>query len=153
MSDVNNILVPTDFSDHSDYALEMAVAYAGPLGARIHLVFVLEEIPEKLGEILKTDPIKRRSDLEEKFDVYFREQIAKLPEDHGVEIVTAMKAGTPFRQLLKYQKKNRMDLIVVSSQGETAIEEVLFGGTSMKIIRYAECPTLLVKKDKYDSRG
>ena len=65
--------------------------------------------------------------------------------------MTSAPLGTPFRRLLKYQKRNKIDLIVVSSQGETAIEEVLFGGTSMKIIRYAECPTLLVKKQKYDS--
>lgn len=149
MQFVETILVPTDFSDHSDYALMQAVELAKIFKARIHLVFVLEKMPEKLGEIMRSNPVQRRQDLEDRCGEYFRDQLARLPEDHGVEIITAVRTGTPFRRLLHYTKKQKMDLIVISSQGETAVEEVLFGGTSMKIIRYAECPTLLVKKPRY----
>ena len=71
-----------------------------------------------------------------------------MPEDHGVAIKTKVLVGVPFKQLLKFQQEAGIDLIVIRAKGESAIEEVIFGGTSLKIIRYARCSTLLVRKPR-----
>ena len=41
------------------------------------------------------------------------------------------------------------DMLVISTHGQTAIEEFLWGNTASKIIRYAKCSVLVVKKPKY----
>ena len=146
MSFVKTIMVPTDFSQNSTLALQHAVKYAQIFNAAIYLVYVLPELTGKLGEIMKVDPKKLFKEAEERCGAYFQEQIDELPEDHGVAIKTKVLVGVPFKQLLKFQKKADIDLIVIRAKGESAIEEVIFGGTSLKIIRYAECPTLLVRK-------
>lgn len=149
MTVAKQILVPTDFSEDSDFALATAVEHAKVFGAAIHLVYVVPKMPETLGEIISFTPQKRQQDLEKRCRPFFDEQLAKLPQDHGLEIITRVERGVPFRRLLKYAKKQAIDMIVISSKGESAVEEVLFGGTSLKTIRYAECPILLIKKPKY----
>jgi nucleotide-binding universal stress UspA family protein len=149
MAIIKNILVPTDFSENSDFAMQRAVELAKVFNAVVHMVYVVPELTGKLGEIMRYDPKNLRKDLEKRCEAYFQEQLGKLPEGHGVKIETHVKVGVPFKQLLKYQKQMYIDLIVITSKGESAIEEVFFGGTSLKILRYAECSTLLVRKPKY----
>ena len=40
-------------------------------------------------------------------------------------------------------------LMAFATQGETAFEEFVFGSTSRRIIRYAACSVLVVRKPKY----
>lgn len=149
MVKIKQILVPTDFSEYSDLALKEAVSFAAIHEADIHLVHVMPEMPCNLEEIMRYDPVKLQKDLEEKSEKHFKDQIRHLGDNQGVFIKTKVMNGVPFKKLLKYQKKNNIDLIVISSKGESAIEEVLFGGTSLRIVRYAPCRVMLVKKMKY----
>ncbi len=149
MLNIDKILVPTDFSDNCDLALGKAVEYAAACGATLHLTYVLPEMPNifKLsGYMVKG---KVQEEVEQCCADWFEKQIARVSGAKDVEIKTKVLQGIPFKELLKQEKKLQPDLIVVAAKGETALEEVMFGGTASKIVRYAKGSVLLVKKPKY----
>lgn len=151
MLNVDTLLVPTDFSDNSDLALEKAIECAATCDATVHLTYVMPEVPDifKLSKYMEKGRKQIQKELEKSCESYFEEQLNKFANAKDVKVKTHVLNGTPFKEILKFEKKLKPDIIVITAQGESAFEEFIFGGTASKIIRYAKCTVLLVKKPKY----
>jgi nucleotide-binding universal stress UspA family protein len=152
MTQLKRILVPTDFSDHSEraaaYALELARRY--PAEA-IHCVHV-SDIPADLlaaSNYYMTGPSdefidKIRQESRSALDAF----VAKnLP---GVSTKTVFLEGRPFVEIIRYARDHEIDLIVISTHGRSGIKHALFGSVAEKVIRKAPCPVLVVKRDERD---
>lgn len=151
MLKIEKILVPTDFSSYADLALENAVDLAsscGVSGAKIYLVYVWPEAPDvfKLSKYIADGQQKIQQEMEEKCEKYFSEQIAKVPAADKVDIETKVLNGSPYKEILDYQKQIQADMVVVGTHGDTPFEGFFFGSTSSKIIRHATCSVLIVRK-------
>jgi len=66
----------------------------------------------------------------------------------NVDIFPPLFGPTPLA-ILSLQKKINADMLVIATHGQTAIEEFLWANTASKIIRYAKCSVLVMKKPKY----
>lgn len=148
---VDKILVPTDFSDFSDLALKKAIELAKMCDATLHLTYVMPEVPDifKLSKYMEKGRKQIQEESEKSCQVYFDKQISQFGNLEDIKIKTHVLSGIPFKEIIKYQKKLKPDMIVITAQGESALEGVIFGGTASKVIRYATCTVLLVKKPKY----
>jgi nucleotide-binding universal stress UspA family protein len=51
--------------------------------------------------------------------------------------------------LLNYQKKIQANIVVVTTQGQTAFEDFLMGSTARRLMRHSSCSVLVVRKPKY----
>lgn len=153
MLNVKNILVPTDFSDNSDQALKKAFECAATCDATIHLTYVTPEVPDifKLSKYMEKGRQQIQDELEKSCASHFEEQLNKFENAKVVKVKTHVRNGIPFKEILRFEKKLKPDLVVITAQGESAFEEFIFGSTSSKIIRYAKASVLLVKKPKYDN--
>ena len=154
MFNIDRILVPTDFSDFSDLALGRAVDLSntcGAIGAKIYLTYVWPEAPDvfKLSKYIVEGQKKIQTEMEKQCEKYFSEQIAKFPDAEKVEIETKVFQGSPYKEILDFQKKIKADLIVIGTHGDTPFEGFFFGSTSSKIIRHATCSVMIVRKPKY----
>lgn len=143
MTTPKNILVPVDFSETSDRALEYAQALAEGFGARVHVLHVIpdphsqawsiEATGMSLGSLMETwesDAQKRLDGLE--------------LGDVGGERVT--KVGQPHNEIIRYAKSKKSDLIVIGTHGRGAIEHMLLGSVAEKVVRTAPCPVLTVRQ-------
>ena len=155
MQNIKTILIPTDFSKNSDLALQKSIEYAVTCDATLHLTYVMPDTPNifKLSKYMEKGRQQILNELEKSCEIYFEKQISKFQDFKDVKIKTHVLNGIPFKEILRYEKKLKPDLIVITAQGESALEEVVFGGTANKVIRYSVSPVLLVKKPKYSKSG
>ena len=151
MFNVDNIIVPTDFSDYSDLALEKALDLAEACDATIYLTHVVADSPDifALDRFDREGQKKIMKDLEKQCKDSFEEQTNKFPQAQQVTIETKVLRGIPSKEILSLQKKMNVDMLVIATHGQSAFEEFLFGNTASKIIRYSKCSVLVVRKPKY----
>ena len=146
----NEVLVPTDFSDHSLRALDYAVDIARKFSSRITLISVVEPLLQAVDMSWTT------VDFDE-LDRSHREAAAaraaeivaeRVPSDISCEIVTVM--GKPFLEIVKYAKEHNMDLIVMATHGHGALAHTLLGSVAEKVVRKAPCPVLTVRHPEHE---
>ena len=140
-----NILVPIDFSETAEYALDYAIALARPLKSRIHVLNVIG-IPElgvpELGVAVASvtfAPIVQEHQLaldrlidRYRGDVPFGEVMLRTGDAHSVILTMA--------QLVE------ADLIVMGTHGRRGISHLLLGSLAEIVVRTAHCPVLTVRK-------
>ena len=143
------ILVPTDFSEYSDRALEQALDIAKQYHAKVFLLHVLhDEMHHSVAfdfglseEVWRQ--IKDRHWAETKENL--QKQLEKFPQTKEVEVITNIRQGVAYDEILKEGKENEIDLIVIASLGRTGIAKYLIGGVARNVLRGSKCPVLLTK--------
>jgi nucleotide-binding universal stress UspA family protein len=143
---ITKILFPTDFSEGSVYAFPYAVDMAKTHDAELHLVYVNYDIIIATGlHVPHTSLDTLNRELEESA----AKQLASfcLDQRKGInKIKTAVLRGVPYEELLKYAATEGIDLIVIGTHGRKGIDRVFFGSTAERLVRYATCPVLSVRK-------
>jgi nucleotide-binding universal stress UspA family protein len=146
------ILVPTDFSDYAEHALEYAVGLISLYRAQIFVlhVFYLQEylslMSEKpdagskaAAEVLEAAKGRAISKLE---DI-----VGRLADQHAIAI-PSLSIGVPFEEIVKYATEMDIDLIVMSTHGRAGLAHFLLGSTTERVISHATCPVLVVKQEQ-----
>ena len=141
------ILVPTDFSKFSDNALKQAYDIAKQFKAKIYLLHVIEVVQTCSIDYCLDDQTLRA--LDEKSLAFsekmMQKQINKVSKSKDVEVVSDVKKGTPYEEILKEQQSKKVDLIVIASHGKTGLLSHLIGSVAEKVARGAKCPVMLVR--------
>jgi len=157
---MKNILVPTDFSPESRYALQAAVQLAQRTGGSVTLLHAIE-LPETAdfstygGPVEGTDiPNGHRSTIDDVFVVQLLaatkrrmhglvEEASRLAPGVPVqEIIQANRLGTAITQVVKSRS---IDLVAMGAQGHTAAEHFFYGSNTERLVRTAPVPVLAVK--------
>ena len=143
---MKKILVPTDFSKESEYALKVAAKLAKTYGSEIHLVHLLD-LP-----IQEVDPLSSPSELPAA--MFFMELANKKLESlmtrdylNGLKLHVTIKPGNPLNGIMSVCKKNKISIVIMGSHGSTGIREVFIGSIAEKVVRHSEIPVMVVKKD------
>ena len=145
---VTRILVPTDFSEPSDAALEYATTLAGNLGASLHLLHIFED-PYLYGGAIAAEmyapvPADLRESLRDEAKTRLRERIEKL--DAGRFHTTAeVYTGPSAKAITDYATAQNIDLIVMGTHGRGGMAHLLLGSVAERIVRTAPCPVLTVR--------
>ena len=143
---MKRILVPTDFSDYAENALKAAAIMAKKNKCEIFLLHLLE-LPNQMSDVMKSGgSIPEALLLVKKAN----ETLQKIKEQtflKGVSVKTFVQFERAFDGILSFNKKNKIDLIVMGSHGTSGIEEILIGSNTEKVVRLSEIPVLVIKKD------
>ncbi len=141
------ILVPTDFSDHSDEALKQALALAKQFNAKVYLLHVAAPITQCTADYcLDTVKVKMAEEAEMlRAKEMMQSELKKFPEFEEVEIISDVREGEPVAEILKEQEENGVDLIVMPSHGKTGFVKRLLGQVSERVMEEAKSPVLVVR--------
>ena len=148
MISLKNILVPTDFSEHSSKALRYGTELAAKFGAKLHLLHAVEATPIIYEEGAVYFPPEVAAEL-----VAAATQHLNELEIHGANDVTVVRevvSGHPFVGIVDYAKRCEIDLIVMGTHGLGAVAQMLIGSVAEKVVRKAPCPVLVVRDDEHD---
>mgnify|MGYP006192869873 FL=1 len=143
---MKKILVPTDFSEHAEYALRVAAQIAKKVNAEIFLLHMLE-LPSQMSDMTTKgaegpEIIFAIKKVREQF------QVAKeKPYLEGILVTEAVQFAKAFEGIIESSKKNGIDLIVMGSHGVSGFEEMFVGSNTEKVVRTSEIPVLVVKSD------
>ena len=141
---IESILFPTDFSQHTDAALKYASALAAEAGATLHIVYVhdVRQISAAMGEPSALYAIAWNDELRQA-----RERLnLTLPTAATVNYTQHCLTGVPDAELVKYAEDNKIDLIVMASHGRTGLSRLLMGSVAEAVMRKAPCPVLIVRQ-------
>jgi nucleotide-binding universal stress UspA family protein len=135
-----NILVPIDFSDRSFDALDAALEMAESPAA-VHAVYVLLDLsPMEPGEIWGTLDVGSRT----KSALEALKKRLSAPKYEGIRC--SVEFGDPSTMVTQLAKKEKTDLIILTSHGRTGLSHLLIGSVAERIVRMAHCPVLVLRK-------
>ena len=142
---LNHLLVPVDFSDHSRYALKYAAELVSLWNARITLVNVIEEaiLPTVYGvEPVAVFPI---DNLVEQSQKALNDLKLKFFSENASNVDTQVIVGHAATSIAEFAKEVSADLIVIPTHGLTGLKRFLMGSVSEHVVRNAQCAVLTVK--------
>ena len=147
---IARILVPTDFSETSDGALEYAYQLAEQFGASLQLLHVLDDpfVTEGLAaEAYMTEaPVLRTAMLRDAQEKLARRAVARKPG--ALTIDTEVLFGHGAKTIAEYAATTAADLIVMGTHGRTGMAHLLLGSVAERVVRMATCPVFTVRQPK-----
>ena len=142
---IKNILVPTDFSEPADAAVEYARTLATEFGSRLHLLHVVPEpYAYPWGTELSTFSL---ANILAESETGAQERLATFAADLGVpagRVVTKATVGRPVDQILDYIGDQHIDLVVMGTHGRGMMGHLLIGSVAERIVRRSSAPVLTV---------
>jgi nucleotide-binding universal stress UspA family protein len=140
---VRRILCATDFSDSSARTVAFALSLAAADQAQVTLLHAIEALPEA-GVRTPRFPEGLRRELEQ----MAREQLHQLvPEEARAagNVEERVTAGRAYQEILRIAAMERVDLIVMGTQGHGPLGRMILGSTAHHVVRQATCPVLIVR--------
>ena len=144
MITLQKILVPTDFSDLSQQALEFGLSLADTFRAKLYLMHVWE-LP-MTGSLLPPEPYPESVLTEEQ--TAGEEHLTKITNElraSGFDVEPLFVFGKPYMEIVKAAADLGIDLIVLASHGRSGVSHLLLGSVAEKVVRLAPCPVFTVK--------
>lgn len=125
----NLYIVPHDFTEVGDTALNYAINLGKKIRTEIQLLHVVTDKAKLLVAKQKLEKI-----------------IASKEKNYLVELTTKVIVGSIFEDLGKFAKKESAQLIIMGTHGLT-MSQKLFGSNVIKVVTSSEVPFLVVQKD------
>lgn len=140
---MNTIVVPTDFSPVSENAIHYAVNMAKDIGTTVTLVHVYQ-IPVSMNDELPLAVVSPE-ELHENALEKINELKTSLDEDNsGVTIYVEVQLGNIVDELEDFCKKLKPFAIIIGTKGSSAVDRILFGSTTLTVIRDFNWPVIIV---------
>jgi nucleotide-binding universal stress UspA family protein len=137
------ILIPTDGSDYTKTAIARGMEIAKGVGAEVTAMYVVDQT-SFINFPMDSTVVSVYSLLEKEGKdavAYVIEEGEKL----GVKVHTRIEEGSPARKILDASKD--YDLIVMGTLGRTGVSKLLLGSVAEKVVRFADCPVMVVRTD------
>jgi nucleotide-binding universal stress UspA family protein len=135
------IMVATDGSERNRAAVKEALRIGKACGVPVHAVYVADN--SALESAVAGGVGSDAWALVQSEAATALAHVKSLAE--GVDIETAILEGKATAEIVKYAKNQKIDLIVIGTQGKQGIERFLLGSVAESVIRSAPCRVLVVK--------
>ena len=138
-------LVPLDFSEYANQALDYAINLASKLGARLTLLHVIQSLPLGGVDMGVTLPYTYIQDLEAEIMENMHTCLERVTAA-GLEGEIVVVHGVPFHEIIETAKTQQVALIIMGTHGRTGFQHVLLGSVAEKVVRLAPCPVLVARQ-------
>lgn len=141
---VARILCPTDFSECSQAALDMAIVLAKRFDAEIQLLHVFQYPPYlgwEEGMSMAAASLQLMQELRDRVDDQLDELVGRCNKA-GVKAKPEQVDGTPFAKIA--EASAHADLVVMGSHGRTGLPRLFLGSVAERVVRMAQSPVISV---------
>ena len=129
MADYKKLLIPIDFSEHSELAAKQGLSLASIFKGTVFFLHV-------------GDDAERSAQRLSKFVTH------KLGYEMPAPVKKVVAQGNPTTAIVSAARKIGADAIVMGSRGISGLRHLMQGSVSEKVLRQAHCPVLIIKKPK-----
>lgn len=146
------ILVPTDFSEEANSALESARTLAEDTESELLLLHVIEDPHVQTFQAMGDeayDPMENiyvmkiievtKSKLE---SIVNEERFANVKIDYKLDI------GNAYKSISEQIVQHGCSLVIMGTKGAGGLQEMLIGSNADKVVRYSNCPVITVKESR-----
>lgn len=140
----DRLLIPTDGSEAATDAIDHGLAVAEQYDATVHALSVMdvgslagaaEGGPDLAGAIEALEDAGRDA----------VETVAQRGDERGVDVVTHISQGVPFRKIREYITEENIDFVTMGTHGRTGLERYLVGSVAERTVRSSDAPVLTVR--------
>lgn len=129
---LHKILIPTDFSEHSQRAMDYAVELAKQSDAQLHLLHVTGSTTgDGQAETIRMRWDQLGTSLDEAAEL-------------GTKLVKHVTPGEPYNAITDYARAQQVDLIVMGTHGRTGLSHFALGSVAERVVRTSACPVLVM---------
>ncbi len=142
MTPIKDILVPTDFGDAAENALDIAINLALAFRAKLTLLHVYE-IPawSYPGLVTPVDvPGEVERAAQQSLDRAVSTTSERMPAVKGM-----LAKGVVWREILAAMEHTDADLVVMGTYGRRGMDRALLGSVAEKVVRHSPVPVMTVR--------
>ena len=141
--EIHHLIAPTDFSEHSQQAIQYARELAQTFGATLVLLHVVELPPSPIEGL---PPSQLGGTLLEDLEQQATSDLAQvLAKEAEVTVVRRVVVGIPYRRIVEVAADEKVDLIVMATHGRTGFSHLFMGSVAEKVVRTAPCPVVTIR--------
>ena len=140
---MKKIIVPVDFSEHSEYALEAASNIARKYNSELIVLHMLElsnAILTSGSTAINDEAVFYLKLAEQRFETFLDK-----PYLEGLNVIPIVKHFKVWDEVNAIANEYNANLIVMGSHGVSGIKEVLVGSNTEKVVRHSDIPVLVIK--------
>src|ERR1700678_1661050 len=126
MAEFRNILVPTDFTEPSEHAIDWAIQMASRLGSSITLMHAYELLIVGLPDATLIAPAEVASRLADASRKALDSAIERH-KDRGVPIAAVLRQGVAWEEINRVADEIDADLVVLGTHGRTGLARAFLG--------------------------
>jgi nucleotide-binding universal stress UspA family protein len=142
------IVVPVDFSEFSDKAVEYAIFLAEKFCAELillHAVVLFQEDFDEKEQLQAYEEIIKKKERE------IRKQLDSRclnVEERGIPISSLLIRGfSEADSIIDYIADKDFDLVVMGTHGHTGLKKIILGSVAERVVRLSPVPVLTLHKD------
>lgn len=140
---MKKIIIPVDFSKHSEYALETGAALAKQHNAELIVMHMLE-LSESIFSTSGSEKSEETAFMLMVTNKNFEEFLDK-PYLEGITVTPLIKHHKVLKEVSEVASYEKADLVIMGSRGHSDHDGVFTGSNTEKVIRYSDTPVLVVK--------
>ncbi len=143
---MKKIILPVDFSKHSEYALKVGATLAKKYDAELIVMHMLE-LSESIFSSSSSDKQEETAFM---LMVANKEFENFLDKDFlsDVKITPMIKHHKVLKEVDRVAKEIDADLVIMGSRGHSDHDGIFTGSNTEKVVRYSDTPVLVVKSDQ-----
>ena len=140
------ILVPLDGSKHAAEGIRIAAHHAATARAETTLLTVVPSVADIDLELSASERDRLLESLRQRGE----ELLARGSDQmraYGIPAVTAVvvSAPSPAQEIVSYAERERIDLIVIGSQGRNANRRISLGSVAANVVHHSPCCVYVVR--------
>lgn len=147
MEDTYHILIPTDYSETADHALDIGVTLAKRSNAQVQIQHIAGIPPDWVGMVEQEEStmftVVREQLAETKRELMDR---VTLAQDQGVGTESFIEYNKNYLAILDHADDNKTDLIIMGAHGRSGIKGMLIGSYTVRVLHHTKTPVLVTKK-------
>ncbi len=136
-----HLLVPIDFSAHSDQALVYAIEVAKSFNAHLTLLHVQYPSTGRNAVGVINVNVEALADEAERGMQAALERVYRA----GLKGERIMTTGVAVQTIVEVARDRHADLIVMGTHGRTGLTHILIGSIAEKVVRLAPCPVVVTR--------
>ena len=141
----HQILIPTDGSQNSVQASQLAFRIAKLSGAQVTVLYVVDSAV--LDEIARFSAAQRAEVQQELYEngKQYLAYVEGLAQQANLTIQREIREGVPSEEIVALAATIGADLIVMGHIGQRGPRRILIGSVTERVIEFAHCPVLVAK--------
>lgn len=147
--DIKKILVPVDFTETSEIAVDEAISLAIEFEAALHLIHIVDN-RESVSFVDRELELALSSmyDFEKEAQAKLSGIVEEIDFKYGIKPLFKTAIGLTHTEILQYADEQKFDLIVMGTHGASGYKEYLIGSTAQRVVSNANIPVLTLQLGK-----
>jgi nucleotide-binding universal stress UspA family protein len=140
---INKILVPTDFSEVANNALNYALNLAKKINAEVSILYI-KNIPLVDNSYPNAIYQTYLAEIEEYTTKNFEKLKTSVLDNSGVKYNTQSSFGFINDEIQDFVSNNNIDFIILGTTGTSGLEEILIGSNAASVVAKSHVPVLVI---------